>query len=440
MGFFPYRSNNPSDMLMSYLSVGTVGFITFLLLTLLFIYAGITIWQALFYCVCVVLHPVVSSLLLMFTAPKIIPCPSSNALNRIKNSIKLLLSFFSGSPRSVWVIQNGKLTTRISGNPVYGSGPGWLLTEPEKAVILGNGYQLTRIPQPGAAVTRESETPHKIVNLRNQRRQADVIAVTRDGIEVIVPVSFSFRIDSGPKRPGLNHPWPIHKRDIYQAVFAEVVDPNGKTPLDEHLPHPWEDLPLTVARYKVKQAVSFYSLLQLYDHSDFSSIQSIHKRVAEALDVDLVEFDGYGLTRVVISHLVVESVRKILSPHGFAIYDGGIKKSFIPVSKELTRQRVEAWKSQWISKVMQWQTETPKNLLKSSKDIDGQSLLDEIELLIDKISSFTDAPDVTNARKKMAGCLLDKFVELSHIPEVKPLLPDSVYPTLSQLQMKNKES
>jgi hypothetical protein len=439
LGLFPYRNENPFDMLVTYLTVGFVGFLTIIFLGILFMSPGLTIWQCIFYSVIVSLHPCISVLMFAFTAPHIIPCPSPNPLRRIKNSLKLITSFFTSFPKSVWMVQDGKIETRVSGNPFYGSGPGWLLTEPENIAILGNGFNLTRIEEPGVVLTIDSESPYRIIDLRNQKRSMNVTAVTRDGIEVNVPLSFSFRIDSGPRRPRQRNPWPIHRRDVYQAVFAEVVDPDGKTPLDTHLTHPWEDLPLKIATYKLKQAIGFYSLLQLYEDSTTPEMRVIHQRAATALEVNLPENIGHKLTRTIIGELVLESVRQMLKPHGFFIYAGGVENSIVPFSKELTRQRVEAWKTRWISKVMHWQAEVQANSIEAITQTDGGTALDFIDALIDETYHITQSDAVAFSKEALANSLVSKLLDLARIPEVASLLPDSVVPTLVRLQADGKD-
>ena len=439
LGLFPYRTENPFDMLMTYLTVGFVGLLTLSFLGLLYVFPGLDIWKSIFFSVIVLLHPCISVLTFAFTAPKVIPCPLPNPLLQFKNSLQLLTSFFTSYPKSVWAVQDGQIVTRVPGNPFYGSGPGWLLTEPENVAILGNGYKLTRIEEPGVVLTIDSESPHRIVDLRNQKRSMDVVAVTRDGIEVNIPISFSFRIDSGPRNPRLQKPWPVHRRDVYQAVFAEVVDPDGKTPLDEHLTHPWEDLPLKIAAYKLKQAVAFYSLFQLYEESTTTDVQVIHKRVAEALEVNFSEQTVQGLTRSVIGRLVLASVRQMLKPHGFYIYDGGVGNSIVPLSKELTRQRVEAWKTRWISKVMHWQAEMHTNSNEAIPEIDDESALGFIDSLIEETYQTARSVDALSSKKAVAASLISSLLDLARIPDVEPLLPESVLPTLLRLQKEGEE-
>jgi hypothetical protein len=407
--------------------------LTLIFLGLSYISPGLNTWKFIFYSVIIALHPCISVLTLVYTAPKVIPCPSSRSLAQLKSSLSMLTSFFTSSPKSAWTIQNGQTVTRIPGNPVHGSGHGWLLTEPENVVMLGNGYLLTRIEEPGVVIPQDAESPYRVVDLRNQRRSMDVTALTRDGIEVNVPFSFSFRIDSGPKRPELLSPWPIHRRDIYQTVFAEVVDPDGKTPLDEHRTHPWEDLPLKIAVYKIKQAVGFYSLFQLYEMGTSPQLRVIHKRAAEALEVDFSDEMEQGLTRVVIGNLVLASVHQMLKPHGFHIYAGGIDKSIVPLSKELTRQRVEAWKTQWISKVMHWQAESHTNP-RQDMFAAGEPIFENLETVIEELYLATRSTDAPASKTAVADTLLEHLMNLAHTPDVEPLLPESVLPALMRLK------
>lgn len=439
LNLFPFRSDNPLDKIISYLAVGFVGIITLYFISVLMLSPQLTAWKSFFLIFTVALHPCLSILTLSDVARKIIPCPSDNALTQLGNSLKMVVSFFSSFPKPAWVVQQGTLKTRVPGDATFGSGPGWLVTEPENVVVLDNGYNLTRIEPPGVILTVNTESPYKVVDLRNQHRAMDIIAVTRDGIEVTVNVSFSFRIDSGPQRPHLRNPWPIHRRDIYQAVFAEVVDPDGRTPLDNHLAHPWEDLPLKIAAYKVKQVVGFYSLFELYEDGTSSEIQMIHKRAAAALQVNLSEESAHQLTRKVIGKLVLESVSQMLKSHGFHVYDGGIQKSIVPVSKELTGQRVEAWKTRWISKVMHWQAETQTGNIDALEQLEMGAALASVDELIQDLSRRVNAAGNNMSKQALAGILVSDLLDLAHIPEVATLLPDTLIPKLHVLQQEFAE-
>ncbi|MDF1514411.1 MAG: hypothetical protein P1S60_11435 [Anaerolineae bacterium] len=433
LGLFPYRKDNPFDMLVTYFSVGVVVVLTAIFVVMLFVSPLLSLWQVLFYIAVVVLHPSVALLSLSMVAPKLIPSPSPNPLFRLRTGLTQITAYFTRFPKPVWMVDDGSLQTRVPGDPFYGSGDGWLLTEPENVAVLGDKAGLTRIEPPGIVLTRDSESPYRLVDLRNQTRSMNVVAVTRDGIEVNVPLSFSFRIQSGPRRPRLKHPWPIHRRDILQAVFAEVVDPAGKTPLDGHLTHPWEDLPLKLAVYKVKQAVAFYSLVQLYEAAAHPALQTVHIRASEALEVAVPNVTVYHLTRLMIGKMVQDSVQRMLRPHGFHIYAGGIVASIVPLSKELTRQRVEAWKTLWISKVMHWQAEKQTKTIGGYSESDDGAALDFIDTLINQSAQMTKIDDETSAKQALANHILANLKMLAQTPAVSPLLPDSVLHALTQL-------
>ena len=439
LGLFPYRKGLPTDKVLTYFSAGAVGLVTIIYLGRLFMFPALTLWKALFFCVLVSLHPCIGVLALALTAPKVFPCPSSDPRLRLRNSLLLLTSFFTGYPEPVWVVHDGEVETRVQGDPIYGSGPGWLLTEPENVAILGNGSALTRIENPGVVIMNDSESPYRVVDLRNQKRSINTIAVTRDGIEVNVPLAFSFRIDSGPGRPILNNPWPVHKRDVFKAVLAEVVDPDGKTPLDNHLTHPWEDLPVKIAVYKLKQAVAYYSLFELYGDGSTPEMQAIHERAAEALDVHGSEWAGYPLTRTTIGNLVFQSVRNLLEPHGFAFLAGGIEDSIIPVSKELTRQRVEAWKTRWITKVMHWQAEMQTKSIAELPEVGDEAALKLMGVLIQELYDRAQRQAAGLTKQAVADGLISTLLDIAQNPDVAPVLSDAVLPTLMRLQQEIRE-
>ncbi len=117
--------------------------------------------------------------------------------------------------------------------------------------------RITRVAGPGAILTQRGEVPFRVVDLRDQTRSVTVSAITRDGIEVRVPISSAFRIQRGSRQISLGTPWPYRaQRDVLQALFAEEVDPSGRGPLDAHTAHPWEDPPIKLSAHKLEQAVA----------------------------------------------------------------------------------------------------------------------------------------------------------------------------------------
>ncbi|MCU0520007.1 MAG: V-type proton ATPase subunit E [Anaerolineae bacterium] len=402
--------------------------------------------------------PLLSIWLLATWAPRVAPLPDT-AERRISNALALLLGFFTGGPKSTWVVEDGYVRTRIAGNPWLGAGPGLLMTEPENVVVLKSGSEIARVAGPGVVLLERSEMPYRVVDLRDQARGTRITTITRDGIEVRAPVSALFRVNRGNREVRLGEAWPYRSQgDVLQALFAEEVDPAGHSVLDAHTAHPWEDLPAKLAAHKLEQALSFYSLDQLYGGvpDDAEGGQAIgtapptavgqgtstdahiellktHRRLESALGLPLAASVGDSLTRLTISRLGLRAVRKALEPRGFDIHDAGINGSIEPLSHGVTEQRVEAWKSRFMAKVVDWQAELERKRAMALSKIRQEAREKLLSEMIEEASKRLTVTDSEARRDFVAYTMLSSLIRIAASPEVQRQLPDSALPTLEHL-------
>ena len=397
-----------------------------------------------------IIPPLFSIWLLVTWAPEVVPL-ARDLERRTRQALSLVLGFFTGQPKSTWVVEDGRIRTRIQGTPWFGSGPGLLITEPENVVVLKCGSEIGRVAGPGVVLTRQAESPFRVVDLRNQVRGARINAITRDGIEVQAAVSSMFGISRGHSDVRLGKPWPYrNQRDVLQALFAEEVDPTGRSPLDAHLAHPWEDLPTSIAAHKLEQAASFYSLDQLYggitddelaetEGDPQAELMKTHRKLETALGLPPAPNLGDSLTRSTISQLVLRTVRQALESRGFEVQDGGVSGAILPLSRGVTEQRVEAWKSRFIAKVMDWEAAVERKrfaaLGKIRQDA-GEKLLTQ---MIEEVSQRLQATDDDTQRDVVAYYMLSSLMEIAGNPEVRRMLPESALPVLEDLYQQVSE-
>jgi hypothetical protein len=427
-GILEPDSGSTADRLSSLLPVLTFIFFTALILVSLLSYA-FSFWQFLVFLAFVTIPPAVAVILVLLAAPNFVPTAPEQpkrALQRLQHFV----GFFTTFPKPSWVIQDGQIEIRIKGNPFLGVGPGWLLTEPENLVVLKGGTDIKRIAGPGVLFTKPTESPHQAVDLRNQIRFTRVNARTKDGIEVNLPISSLFRIEPGYKTITLEalenrETWPYrHQRDIYQIVFHEEVDPTGKTPLEAHQASPWDDIPLKAALNRVKQVIPDYSLAELYSIVPATG----------ALDpvTGKVNPETGNLTRTAIGTKVREHVKAAVEPFGFQILGGGVGNKIVPLNPDVVKQHVEAWKAGWISKVLDWETETQIQNLKDLSRIRSEARVELLAQILEQTALQLEDRD--NASRYVAYHLLENLLHLARNSQVRALLPESALPTLTQFQ------
>ena len=433
-------------------ALGLTVLITFFALFLALTTPGISLARFGLFAVSLIAPPLFSIWLLVTWAPRVVPLPDT-VERRTSQALALVLDFFTGDPKSTWVVEDGQVVTRIAGNPWSGAGPGLVMTEPENVVVLKSGSEVARVAGPGVALTRQSEVAFRVVDLRDQARSTRITTITRDGIEVRAAVSALFRVNRGNREVQIGEAWPFRSQgDVLKALFAEEVDPAGHSLLDAHTTHPWEDLPAKTAAHKLEQAISFYSLDQLYggvpdavaaeggtsvrtEVSTDTQVELLktHRRLESALGLGLASHVGDSLTRLTISRLVLRAVRDALEPRGFDIHDAGVSGSIEPQSHGVTEQRVEAWKSRFMAKVMDWQAELERKRATALGQIRQEAREKLLAEMIEEASKRLTATDSDARRDFVAYTMLSSLIRIAANPEVQQQLPDSALPTLEHL-------
>ena len=435
------QSANGPSLLLTTLSVC---FLTVFVVLVFVIRAEVSWAKFALFCVSSVAPTLASIWLLLTLAPSVAPLPE-DVDRPLRTALALVLGYFSGTPKPVWVVEDGKVHTRVSGSAGRGIGPGIIVTEPENVVVLKAGAKVTRVVGPGSVLTEPGETPLRVVDLRAQTRSATVSAITRDGIEVRVPVSSTFRIQQGAQDTRLGAPWPWRtQRDVLQAVFAEEVDPSGLSPLDAHTAHPWEDLPIKLSAHRLEQAISFYSLDQLYGGitdaraartplDPQNELLKTHRLTEASLGLPRDRELGDPLCRKTVGEVVRRSVQQSLAPRGFEITGCEVGGPIEPVSQAITEQRVEAWKARFITLVMDWHASIERKRSGALDRIRRTANSDLIAGVIEETSERLRDVDAATKRGLVAYHVLDYLISMARVPEVRRMLPESALPTLEQL-------
>jgi hypothetical protein len=410
--------------------------ITIIVVLALFIYLGFykswskfEFWRLALYLFSISLLPLLSIGLMIVAPLFIIPLePGTPGLTR--ESIRMVIGHFTSYPKPAWCVEDGEVQTRVKGNAFLGTGPSWLMTEPENLVVLKKGVNFTRLAGPGVVLPDTGESPFKVIDLRNQIRSTQVTATTKDGVEVRFPVSSLFRVNPDNRSVELKEPWPYVEDNVWDVVFAEPVEPTSQTPLEANQAYSWQDLPLRIAVQKVKQAIGFYTYAQLYRDGTDPELVSIHKQVEEAFELDPESDLGRPLTRSSIGKLVQRAVRKELEPEGFEIHGGGIGAEIRPVDDQVTEQQVEEWKARFIKQMDDWQAEVEQLRIESQ----GRVRASRTNMLVDLVQEITErASDRRLTSEAMAYWVIDSLMQITADPGVQRMLPDSSMRTIEDL-------
>ena len=393
--------------------LGVIGLSFLAFVTWIFVkQPGLSIWRMLpAFLFLILVPPTLATLLIFGWGMDLVPV-SPQQENRHRNALALLLSFYSGQPRPMQRIIQGKTKVQVKGDPVDGLGPGWIMTEANNAVVLKGRSEIRRIVGPGGIFTQADEIVYEILDLRQQVRSTQLQAITRDGIQVRLQIAVVFQIQPGHHTLHFDHPWPYAREGVWHIVFAAEVNPEGRTPLDAHLSRPWSDIPLEVAHSILKQTIINYTLDELYGTLDQSSSP-----------------------RQEIGMHTRAKLAAMLAPKGFHIVSCGIG-TITPVDAAVTAQRIKTWQAHWIRQLMTWQGAAQAQRFEHFAAIQNRARVDLLSHFIEATHAGVqeDAPATT--WNLVAYNLLENMEQLAREPEIQTFLPETALPALTELRQR----
>ncbi len=398
----------------NYVMIALALFSAFIILgTLPFLFiAETSLPLVLLFFISLAIPPALMLLYLMLWAPMILPLPPELSKDRRK-ILAYVAGFFTRNPKSTWAIIDGKVETRIAGNPFQGTGPGLIVTEPDFAVAVKDSSSIRKVSGPGTLFAEANEQIHDVLDLLQQVRGTKVETLTRDGIRVHVPISSIFRIDAGQEEPTLGRPLPYKRNAALKILFSAEVNPSSKSPLEAHRLRPWEDLPLSIATYQVKQEVAKH---------DFDDLYGTHE---EQID---------SVPRGNIGKAVRAKVKEVMEPKGIKIEGGGVGNTIRPVDEEVVKQRVDSWKTHWIQQIM-------ANI--GEANVSRQKQLEKVrqEVRTEMLRSILHQSQLLQASKEGSAAilmlqLLETMEHIARDTNVESLLPESAMPSLRSMKIR----
>jgi hypothetical protein len=158
-----------------------------------------------------------------------------------------------------------------------------------------------------------------------------------------------------------------------------------------------------------------------------------HRQLEAALGLPQITNAGDSLARVTISQLVLRAVRKALEPRGFDIHDVEVSSPIEPENHGVTEQRVEAWKSRFMAKVMDWQAELDRQRAMALSKIRQEAREKLLSEMFEKVNECLTMTDSGAQRDFVAYTVLSDLIRMAADPEVQQQLPESALPALEQL-------
>ena len=234
-----------------------------------------------------------------------------------------LLSYILAFNRPSSVIENGKVSERIPGDPTAPFGSGVILTGPTHAAVMETPTRFSRVIRPGVGFVGRTEEIKEAVDLRWMLKFTSLKTETQDGVPIHMGLFCIPFINRGDPEDYPGEDFPILEEALLQAVYRQRgADQEGEA-------HYWHDFAMYVVTNHLRQELREYK----FD--------------------DLFEYEGQDPPRVdIIKKLNFKPPVKLkqeLAEHGIGLMFAGF--GTLKISEEqqeqILEQRIASWQATW---------------------------------------------------------------------------------------------
>ena len=330
-----------------------------------------------------------------------------------------------------WLTEEEKLVKRVDGSGgKFLAGPGIVLTGCDQAVVLATSLKFKGAKGPGVVFTDRGDSPKHVIDLRVQLRAFPVEAWTKDGIAVKFFTSIVFQIGTGKEKPALGKGFPYRPSDVFKAVHAQLVEHVDPSQVAENLKQQaWYDLPEMAGKRLVREIISRYEFDQLYApfELDRDPRSEIAKKLKEGKESEKESKEPEkGLTE--------KGLEKALSEWGIKLIGCGIG-NIEPVDERVMEQRIEAWRADWVRKIMLKQAAGQSERLRLVEQARAQAQVDIILAVGKQIEQLR-----ATGADTIAYYFIQVLIELAGQPILRRLLPGDTSDVLQRASGGLRES
>jgi len=334
-----------------------------------------------------------------------------------------VLSFLNacvrGSNRPAYVIDSTararKVLERVPGDQFSRdkSSPGLVVTGCDHAVALSDGFRFKGVHGPGIVFTGYGDQVVQAIDLRPQARSFQVAGLTRDGIEITVEASASFRIDAGRREPGLGQHLPFNRGAAFRALRAQRVEEPEQSRRRIRQTggrQGWHDLPRVKGEHILRNMIS---------KRDFDDLYGPHQLGAEA-------------PRRRITKAFTDQLEADLEPLGIQLVGASIG-NLEPADPQVYLKRARNWEAEWNRRITVKQAEGQAERLQILERARADTRADLILDLGRQLEELTESTAGLDAET-----VLDQFLvvleELTTQPQLRHVLPPRTMELLSEMR------
>ncbi len=237
------------------------------------------------------------------------------ALENTKEGLNFLVRYEIGRPqfRPLVIVGEGKVMGGDDTVKKIG-GPGGILVFNDSAAVLEKAGQITRVFGPGFGQLAPFERVWETVDLRPQRWNYPVSAMTLEGIPITCEAEVRFKIGDDGQLPTKESPHPMTEEAVLKAVFCKWIRDHTRSEPDRRME--WDKrVIISHTEGALRSILSLYPLDQL------------------------IQPDGQREIRDKLE----ESLRESVPGLGAKIM--GVELGDITVEDEATQQWIERWQA-----------------------------------------------------------------------------------------------
>ena len=271
-----------------------------------------------------------------------------------------------GRPSPAIFVENGKLVASAAEKAHRSLASGVILVDSVSGIVLQTDTHFTRAHGPGVVFTRLGEYPteQNVLDLRQQTRTPpQVLALTRDGIEVRVDITVNFALHSGEPQPFREWADPNQAPFAFDAVHAPAAVYGS--PVRGQAPPDWRDLPVLLAADMWRELLIQRDLESLFNPTNDGT------NVLETLQTHLYHrlTGERGAWRSNEYRVLADRRVRVLS----------ITLSNLGLPAEVREKRLSNWKEDWRKRASEFATEKDPDLKRLRTEGERQARTKAVE-------------------------------------------------------------
>jgi hypothetical protein len=283
-------------------------------------------------------------------------------------------------------------------------GPGKVKVPTGHVMVTELNGRFQHILPAGTYTLGRYEYIHAVLNLQPQERSVNKFtASSRDGIELCVGLSLTYRLKKGSQAISKENPYPYDETAVRTAAYAQtVIDDQGTTGT-------WEDAPLAIAKSTLGVMLAGYKLDEIITPAQPG------EEPYRTLNKDLRRKTGQALDKV-----------------GIELLDVAITRLDLP--SNVNEQYIEYWKSDWESKMLLKMVDGTATAVEEMEVARAEAEMTMVQAVLEGVQRARREGATAHMDEVVALRLVDALEKMARQTELTSPLPTSLLTQLDALR------